>query len=410
MKTKKRPEILAPVGNFEMLSAAIKAGADAVYFGTKKLNMRATAGNFHLNELNKVIKICHDNNVKAYLTLNTIIFDNELDSLKQILNEAKKAKIDAIICWDMGVLKLAKELNLEIHISTQASISNFESLKFYYEAGAKRFILARELSLNQIKSIKDKIIKENLDVEIETFIHGAMCVAVSGRCFTSQFLFNRSANRGDCIQPCRRSYKVRDIEEGFELDLKNNYVMSAKDLCTIQIIDKLIEGGIDSFKIEGRVKGPDYVKTVIECYKKAIEAYYDNTLTDKLKKELIEKLKTVYNRKFSTGFYLGVPGNTEFTDIYGSDSKNIKTYIGYVKNYYQKINVAEIKIESEKLSMGDNILVTGKTTGAKEQTVESIEIDHKKVSSALKGKSAAIKLNFTVRPKDKVFVITKKEN
>ncbi|MBW3015727.1 U32 family peptidase [Candidatus Woesearchaeota archaeon] len=404
-KLNKAPEILAPAGNWEMLSAAIESGADAVYFGTKQLNMRATASNFELTELRNVVNKCHENNVKAYLTINTIIFDSELDKLKQILKQAKEADIDAIICWDIAAIKLAKELDLEIHLSTQASTANFEAIKFYNKQGVKRFILARELSLEQIKSIKQEIKNQNLDIEIETFIHGAMCVAVSGRCFTSQFLFNRSANRGDCIQPCRRSYKITDIEEGFELELNNNYVMSAKDLCTLPFIDKLIEAGIDSFKIEGRVKGPEYVKTVVQAYKEAIELAKQNNLTEQKKDELIKKLKTVYNRKLSSGFYLGLPTADDFTDIYGSNSKTKKTYIGFIKNFYKKINVAEIKIESEQLNKGDLLLITGPTTGAKQQLADSIEINHKPIEKAEKGQSIAVKLEFPARPNDKVFVL-----
>ncbi|MBW3002923.1 U32 family peptidase [Candidatus Woesearchaeota archaeon] len=421
-------EILAPVGNWEMLAAAIEAGADAVYFGTKLLNMRATANNFELTELNKVVDKCHENNVKAYLTINTIVFDDEIEKVKQLLDSAKDAEIDAIICWDHAVLKLAKELGFEIHLSTQASIANFEAIKQYHDLGVKRFILARELSLEQIRSIKQKIINENLDIEIETFIHGAMCVAVSGRCFVSQFLFEKSANRGSCLHPCRRTYRVTDIEEGHELELDNNYVMSAKDLCTLPFIEKLVDAGIDAFKIEGRNKTPEYVKTVVECYREVIDFYiknkeyidvknkneeFENKNKDdniikqfkELKEENLERLKTVFNRKFSSGFYLGLPTSHDFTDIYGSASRTRKEYIGVVRNFYSKIGVAEVKLESGELRIGDKLLVTGKTTGAKEQIIGSMEINHEKVQKAGKGKSIALKLDFIARPNDKVFNI-----
>lgn len=410
-------EILAPVGNWDMLAAAIDARADAVYFGAKQLTMRISCDNFELNELRKVVDKCHEHNIKAYLAVNTIVFDDEINRVKQTLEKAKDAKIDAIILWDVSVLKLAKELNLEIHLSTQASIANFESLKIFHDLGVKRFILARELSLSQIRSIKEKIKKHKLDIEIETFIHGAMCVAVSGRCFLSQDLFKKSANRGSCLQPCRRSYKATDIEEGHELEIHNNFILSAKDLCTLPFIEKLLDAGIDSFKIEGRHKGPEYVKTIIECYKEVIEFYDRNKdkikANDKikqkefqeLKEKNLEKLKQVFNRKLSTGFYLGLPTSDDITDIYGSDSTIKKEYVGVVKNFYNKINVAEIKLDCGSLESGQRILITGPTTGAKEQIIDSIEIEHKKVDKADKGRSITVKLNFTARPNDKVFIL-----
>lgn len=411
-------EILAPVGNWEMLAAAIDGGADAVYFGTKQLTMRISCNNFELNELRKVVQKCHEHDVKAYLTVNTLVFDDEIDKVKQILETAKEGEIDAIICWDMATLRIAKELGLEIHLSTQASVANFEAIKFYHEQGVTRFILARELSLEQIESIKEKIKEQGLNIEIETFIHGAMCVAVSGRCFLSQDLFKKSANRGSCLHPCRRSYKATDTEEGHELEINNNFILSAKDLCTLPFIEKLIDAGIDSFKIEGRHKGPEYVKTIIECYKEVIKLYEDNkekinNNKDNIKKqefkilkeENLEKLKKVFNRKFSNGFYLGVPTADDITDIYGSAATTRKEYIGVVKNFYNKINVVEIKVESGELNKNDKILVTGTTTGAKEQILESMQINHKNIDKAKKGKNVAIKIEFTARPNDKVFVL-----
>ncbi|MEA3429995.1 MAG: peptidase U32 family protein [Nanoarchaeota archaeon] len=421
-----KPEILAPVGNWEMLSAAIEAGTDAVYFGTKQLTMRISCNNFQLTEFKKVVEKCHEHHVKAYLTVNTLVFDDEIDKVRQILESAKEANIDAIICWDMATITLAKEYNLEIHLSTQASVANFEALKEYYKLGVRRVILARELSLEQIKSIKTKIKKENLDMEIETFIHGAMCVAVSGRCFLSQDLFGKSANRGNCLQTCRRAYKATDIEEGHELEINNNFVLSAKDLCTLPFIEQLVDAGIDSFKIEGRHKGPEYVKTIIKVYKEVIEFFLnnkndlnnnnnnnnqDNNQNKKnqefkeLKEKGLEKLKQVFNRKFSTGFYMGTPTNEDITNIYGSASTTKKVYIGIVKNFYQKINVAEIKVESGELNTGDQLLFTGPTTGAKYQTLDSMELDHNKIKKAKKGTRIAMKLEFQARPNDKVFII-----
>jgi putative protease len=329
-----KPELLAPAGDWISLRAAVKAQADAVYFGIKELNMRANAKNFELSEMKKVVQFCHENNVKAYLTLNTIIYQSELDNIKKILDFAKKAKIDAVIAWDFSILKLCKELGLRIHLSTQASVSNFDSAKYYYDTfGVKRIVLARECTLQEIKKIICMIEDSKIDLEIETFIHGAMCVSVSGRCFLSQFVFNKSANRGDCLQPCRRSYIVKDTEEEHEFKLENNFVMSPKDLCAMPFIDKLIDSGIHSFKIEGRNRSPEYVKIVVSCYRDIIDYYSsmsqemcEDSFLDDLenkKKELVENLKTVYNRGFSSGFFLGRP-ISEWTDVYGSKATTRK--------------------------------------------------------------------------------------
>lgn len=389
----KKQELLAPVSNFEMLQAAIQAGCDSVYFGIKEWNMRMTATNFSLNELKKVISLCHKNKVKAYLTLNTIIYEKELELVKRILKEAKKKKIDAIIAWDHAVIKEAIKQKLKVHLSTQSSISNSDSALFYKKLGVKRIILARECSLEDIKKIKNKT-----KMEIEVFIHGALCVSVSGRCFTSQFLFGKSANRGDCIQPCRREYHVKDTENEFELKLKNNYIMSAKDLCTLPFFEKLIESKITSFKIEGRNKSPEYVKVVTEVYREALDTYPNINKT-----RLLKKLKTVYNRDFSSGFYLGKPIN-EYIDTYGSKAEKKKTYIGYIKKFYKKINVAEIKIQSNNLKKNDNILIIGPTTGVIEQKITSIQINHKKVKEVKKGQQAGIKLNSLARENDKIYL------
>ncbi|MDD5133196.1 MAG: U32 family peptidase [Candidatus Nanoarchaeia archaeon] len=397
---KNKPELLSPVSDFTSLTASIKSGCNAIYFGVKELNMRITANNFTLNELKKVVDICHKNKVKAYLTLNTIIYNNELNKIKKILKTAKKAKIDAIICWDFSVIQEVKKLKLPFHISTQASVSNIESAKFYKNLGAERIILARELSLEQIKEIKKKS-----NIQVECFIHGAMCVALSGRCFTSQFVFGRSANRGDCLQPCRRNYIVKDKRIGYELGLENDAVLSPKDLCTLPFIEKLIEAGIDAFKIEGRARSPDYVSVVTRVYRKAIDAYFENKLTNNFKQALISELKTVYNRDFSSGFYLGKPIN-EFTS---PDNQAIrkKVLIGIVKNYYKNINVAEIKLLTKDLKINDLIMIQGPTTGVIEQKVNSIEINDKKVDIAKKGAIIGIKFDNIVRKNDKVFLINK---
>ncbi len=400
-----KPELLAPAGSWESLRAAIQAGADAVYFGIKVLNMRANAKNFEETELSKVVKECHKNKVKAYLTLNTIVYENELEKLKRVLEKAKLAEVDAIICWDHSVIKICNELGLTVHLSTQASISNSEAALFYKSLGVSRIILARECSLEQIKEINSKIKTDNQNIEIECFIHGAMCVAVSGRCLTSQFLFNKSANRGQCLQPCRRQYKVKDIETGDELYLNNNYVMSPKDLCTIPIIDKLIDAKIDCFKIEGRNRAPEYVKTVVSVYRQAIDACFEGNFTKQLKDKLLKKLETVYNRKFHTGFYLGTPTNDDFTDLYGSASKVQKIYIGFVKNYYKNVSVGEVKIETNEIKVGDKLMITGKSTGVLEFVNVSMEINGKKVKTGKKGDRIGIKIDKIVRPNDKVFVM-----
>ena len=392
-----KPELLAPVSSFAMLNAAIEAGCDSVYFGVKEFNMRITADNFSLSKLKQVVSICHKNNVKAYLTLNTIIYENELEKIKKILRQAKKYGIDAIICWDLSVIREAKKLGLTIHLSTQASVSNSESALFYKKLGVKRIVLARECSLEDIKKIQKKT-----KMELEVFVHGAMCVAESGRCLTSQFIFGKSANRGDCMQPCRRSYIVKDAETGFELKLDNNHILSAKDLCTLPFIEKLIKAKITAFKLEGRARSPEYVKIVTEVYREAIDTYPNID-----KEKLIGKLRTVYNRGFSSGFFLGKPIN-EFSNVYGSKATRKKIYLGHILKFYKKSNVAEIAIDSNELNLGDNVLIIGNKTGVKEEKISSIEINHEKVKNVKKSQKAGIKLNNLVRKNDKVYLI--KEN
>ena len=278
-----KPELIAPIGNWPMLRAAIKAKADAIYFGVKQLNMRMTAQNFELSELKKVVAECHKNKVKAYLCLNTIVYDNEIEKLKKILLEAKKVKVDAIICWDLSVLKEANKLKIPIHLSTQASVSNYDSAEYYYKKfNVKRITLARELTLEQIREIIKKIKKNKLKLEIECFIHGAMCLSISGRCFLSQEIFNKSANRGLCLQPCRRKYIVYEPEDKYKLALGEDFILSPKDLCTLPFIDKLIEVGINAFKIEGRNRSPEYVKTTVECYREAIDAIMEDLKISKI--------------------------------------------------------------------------------------------------------------------------------
>ncbi len=404
-----RYELLAPVGDFSMLVAAINAGADAVYFGLKEFSMRTGSKNFDINELDKITELCKPKSVKRYLTLNTIVYDNELDKIEKIIKKIKK-KVDAVICWDLSVIQLCRKYKIPFHISTQASVSNTESAKFYKKLGAKRIILARELNLNQIKKISKVI-------DVECFAHGAMCVAVSGRCFTSQFLFGKSANRGECLHPCRRSYIVkcsepvphssakfviRDKQEGYELELNNDKVMSAKDLCTLPFIEKMKQAGIKSFKIEGRNRDPRYVDTVVRVYRKAL----DETLTPEKIKAGIDLLKLVYNRQFSSGFYIKMPTSDDFAKVEHSASKIVKHFIGKVTHYFDNINVATIKLVSD-LKVGDSIIIIGKTTGIINSKVDYMEIKKKSIIKAGKGNEIGLKLP-KVRKNDEVYALNKK--
>lgn len=400
MEYKKKPELLAPVGDWSMLNAAIKAGANAIYFGVENLNMRAKAKNFKLSDLNEIASLCKANNLKAHLTLNTIIFENELNELDNIIRTAKESGIDMIIGWDLSVLQKCKEYEMPFCVSTQASVSNSEAAKFYKNLGAKRIVLARECTLDKIIEIKNKV-----DIEIETFVHGAMCIAISGRCFMSHEIFGKSANRGECLQPCRREYEIIDKDEKYSLRLGDSYVLSPKDLCTIEFIDKLIEANIDAFKIEGRKRSPEYISKVVSVYRKAIDSYFENKLTDNLKLELTEELKKVYNRGFSKGFYFGEPGSESYSNVYGSIATTRKVYVGKVLNYYKKNNVAHVKIESGDLSRGDSIYIIGNTTGVVELKIERMMQEEKELSKAEKGFDITFKCTERVRENDKVYKI-----
>ncbi|MEI8123584.1 MAG: U32 family peptidase, partial [bacterium] len=376
----------------------------------KGFNMRAGAKNFTINDLPKITKIAHQNNVKAYLAINIIIYEEEVKKVTDILKKVKNAGVDAIICWDFAIIQIAKELGIEVHISTQASIANSKTAEFYRKLGAKRVVLARECSIKQIKEIK-----KNTKVEIEIFIHGAMCVSISGRCFMSQFLYGKSANRGECMQPCRRKYLIKQIDGGKELELGENYVLSPKDLCTIDFIEKIIDIGVDCFKIEGRNRSPEYVgivtksyRTIIDfiCSAKKRDKNFNEQLT-KLKEDLFEKLETVYHRGSSSGFYLGKPIN-EWTDSSGNQATQKKVYIGKVSNYYSKINVAEILIQgNDQIKIGDTIIFQGPTTGVMEQEIISLEKNHKPIKIAGKGEKIAVKVTSDVKKNDEVYVYKK---
>lgn len=394
-------ELLAPVGDFTTLTAVIEAGADAVYLGIKNLNMRASAKNFSNAELKKAVKIAHENNVKVYVTLNTIIYENEMKKLERALKAIKNSNADAVICWDQAVIAMANKMKIPVHISTQASISNEASLEFY-KKHAERFVLARELDLPQIK----KIIK-NTGADVEIFGHGAMCVSESGRCFISQMLYGCSANRGECIQPCRREYKIIDPETGKELKLKNNYVMSPKDLCSLPFVDLIIKAGVGSLKLEGRTRSPEYAKVVTSCYRRAIDAVYNKTFNDELVEELLKELKTVYNKKFSSGFLIGLPTSDDWTNLYGSAATTKKIELGYVTNFYSKIGVCEVKLIANEVEVEDDIQIQGPTTGVFDMKLKELFQDDKKVKSSVKGKTITFKTNSKIRRNDRVYKIVK---
>ena len=394
-KKNKNYELLAPAGSFPSLIAAVNAGADAVYFGLKEgMNMRAAAKNFSLEDLKEIADICGKNKVKRYLTLNTIVYDSELGKIENIIKKAKKY-IDAVICWDYAVIGLCRKLRVPFHISTQASVANAEAAKFYKKLGAERIVLARELNLEQIKEIA-KII------DVECFVHGAMCVSESGRCFTSQFLFGKSANRGECLQPCRRAYIIKD-EDGNELKLENNTVMSAKDLCALPFIEKLKQAGVRAFKIEGRNREPEYVDTVTRVYRKAL----DKKLNEEEIKSGVQELKKVYNKGFSSGFLIRLPTSDDFSRVQHSSSTHKKEFIGEVFHYYPNVGVSAVKIMSGKLRVGDEILVLGDKTGLIRHKISRVEIHNKQVKEAKKGQEIGIKLG-EARKGDKIYKILAK--
>jgi putative protease len=394
-----KPELLSPAGSFPSLIAAVEAGADAVYFGIDEpgMNMRAKAKNFSIKDLPRIKEICEkdkNHKVKRYLTLNTIIYDEEFKKVEKIIKEAKKY-IDAVICWDPSVIELCKKYKIPFHISTQASIANKKAALFYKKLGAERVVLARELNLAQIKEISRV-------VDTEVFIHGAMCVSISGRCFTSQFLFGKSANRGECLQPCRRAYLVKD-DSGNELKLENNTVMSAKDLCTLGFINELKKAGVKSFKIEGRIREPEYVYVTTQVYRKAI----DENLSEKEVQESLEELNKVYNKGFSSGFYLGKPTSDDFANLEHSASTQRKEFVGNVKQYLTNKQVAIIKLVSGKIRVGDELYIISDKTGLVNHKIERIEINRQSVSEAMKGQEVGIKIP-GVRKGDKIYLVVKR--
>lgn len=401
----RKPEILAPASNWETLNASINAGCDAVYLGVESLNMRAKAKNFGLSELNKIVEFCHTKNVAVHLTVNSIVFENELNILDEILEEAKASGVDFIICWDMAVIQKCIEKKLTFCISTQASVSNSAAANFYKKIGAKRIVLARECTIEMIEEIQ-----RNSDIEIEAFIHGAMCLAVSGRCLLSHYSFGASANRGECIQPCRREYEIKDKDGESEFILSEDYILSPKDLCTIEFIDELIEAGIDSFKIEGRKRSPEYILKVVSAYRKAIDYHAGGKLTLEIKKELLKELESVYNRGFSSGFYHDKPSGNDYTIKYGSSATTRKVYVGKVVNYFKKTKIAQVKIESQNLELGNSGYVIGDTTGVVDVKFDTMQVDGNEVEIAEKGDDLTFYCEEILRRNDKLFKIVEVEN
>ena len=392
-------EIMAPAGNFECLQAAIQGGANSVYFGVGSLNMRShSANNFSLEDLPRVCALCRENGLKSYLTLNIVLYDGELEEARRTLEAARDAGIDAIIASDMAAISYARQLGLEVHISTQLNISNVEALRFYAQF-ADVVVLARELNLTQVRAISDAIERENIcgpsgqKVRLEMFVHGALCMAVSGKCYLSLHEHGASANRGNCYQVCRRRYEVTDVETGYGLEIDNQYIMSPKDLCTIEFIDKIIDAGVRVFKIEGRARSAEYVKTCAQCYRKAADAVCDDSaapvFTPALAAELKAELATVFNRGFWDGYYQGARLG-EWSDVYGNRATRTKVYCGKVTNWFARIGVAEILLETVSLSQGDTILVIGATTGVVEKTVDELRVELKPFQTAQKGEYCSI--------------------
>ncbi len=405
-------ELMAPAGSFESLQAAIDNGADSVYFGVEQLNMRARASiNFTIEDLPEIVKRCEAKKVRTYLTLNTIVYDHDLTIIKTVLDAAKEANITAVIAMDQAVIAYARQIDMEIHISTQINITNIETVKFY-AMFADTMVLSRELSLRQVKKIVNQIEKEAIKgpsgnlVEIEIFGHGALCMAVSGKCYLSLHSHNSSANRGACKQNCRKKYTVTDQETGFEIELDNEYMMSPQDLCTIDFLDQIIENGVKVLKIEGRGRAPEYVAKVIKTYREAIDANYDGSYSQDRVKDWMTELEKVYNRGFWSGYYLGQKLG-EWSDVDGSKATQKKVYIGKGMHYFPKTKIAEFKIEAYDLSLGDTILITGPTTGVEELELTEMMVNDERLEKAQKGDSCTIPLDFRIRLSDKLYKIVK---
>lgn len=403
---------MAPVGSRESLAAALQAGADSVYFGIGQLNMRShSANHFNIEDLREIAQTCNEQSVKTYLTVNTLIYDSDLPDMRRIIDAAAEAGISAVIASDVAVMNYCREKGVEVHLSTQLNIGNVEALKFYAQF-ADVVVLARELNMDQVAYIHEQIEQQHITgpggnlVRIEMFCHGALCMAVSGKCYMSLHAANRSANRGECTQICRRSYTVTDDETGNQLDIDNKYIMSPKDLKTVRFIDKMMKSGVRVFKIEGRARGPEYVYTVVSCYKEAIQSVLDGTFTEEKKNEWDERLATVFNRGFWDGYYLGQKMG-EWNKHYGSVATERKVYVGRGVKYFSRLGVAEFTCEAAEFSVGDKMLITGPTTGVMYVTADEIHDDHGAVTTAQKGTRVSIKVTGKIRPSDKLFKIVK---
>lgn len=404
-----RIEIMAPAGNFECLMAAIQGGANSIYFGVGNLNMRShSANNFSPDDIEEIVALCKEHGVRTYLTLNIVLYNDDLQPMKKALDAAKKAGVTAVIASDMAAIVYARSIGMEVHISTQLNVSNFESLAFYAQF-ADVVVLARELTLPQVKTIKEKIRQQGIkgpsgqEVQIEMFCHGALCMAVSGKCYLSLHEYNASANRGACYQLCRRGYQVTDLETGQALEIDNKYIMSPKDLCTIEFMDKMIDAGVSVFKIEGRARSAEYVKKVTGAYRRAADAVQNGTFTPELASSLKTELGEVFNRGFWDGYYQGARLG-EWSTVYGNKATRKKTYIGKVTNYFSNIKVAEILIETGTLKTGNNILITGPSTGVIEMKIPEIRVDLKTVETAVKGEYCSIPVQEKLRRSDKVYL------
>lgn len=401
-------EIMAPVGSFESLAAAIDAGADAVYFGVQGLNMRSRSSvNFTLDDLHMIVRTCREAGVKTYLTVNIIVYDSDLDDMRATIDAAAEAGISAIIASDIAAISYARQRGVEVHISTQCNISNIEAVRFYAQF-ADTVVLARELSLEQVRAIHDAIVAENIcgpagdKVKIEMFCHGALCMAVSGKCYLSLHQMNSSANRGACTQICRRGYEVTDLETGEQLNVDNKYIMSPKDLKTIHFLNKMVDAGVSVFKIEGRARGPEYVSIAVRCYSEALDAICDGTYDENRVKDWDERLRKIFNRDFWDGYYLGQRLG-EWSAKYGSSATRVKHYTAKGVKYFSKLGVGEFMMEAGELHVGDEIVITGPTTGALIITVDEIRVDLKSVEKAVKGDAFSIPVPAKIRPGDRLY-------
>lgn len=415
MISREEIEIMAPAGSWESLAAAIKAGANSVYFGIEKLNMRSkSSSNFTTSDLRKIVALCQENNVKSYLTVNTILYDEDISLMKEIIDTAKEVNVSAVIASDVAALMYANSIGVEVHLSTQLNISNVEALKFYAQF-ADVVVLARELNMNQVRFIYDEIVRQQIKgkkgelIRIEMFCHGALCMAVSGKCYLSLHEKNISANRGACNQICRRGYTVKDKDSEIELEIDNEYIMSPKDLKTIGFVDEMLQAGVRVFKIEGRARGAEYVKAVVTSYSEAIESVLNGSYNPVKVTEWDEKLSKVFNRGFWNGYYMGQRLG-EWSGNYGSEATHKKVYIGKVTNYFSKIGVAEFLLEAQYLEVGDEILITGETTGAYEDKADEIRVELKPVDRVEKGTYFSLKTKELIRRNDKLFKIVPTEH